>query len=182
MEKNQRFVSTLSVKAYRLCQLPRGGSQRITEDGPRLCTTSQSRANAVTAPLVGEPLAGDSFFAVIACGSKTGICRKGKKLTAAEQKVAKRIRSKTQRYAKASPTRGGGIERSDDDGEVVQSSAQQKTALPCNARQSGVSPVLITVLPEPFSGSWRSGRGSWWGGGRRWYPTCGRWHPQPSCP
>ena len=27
MEKNQQFVSTLSVKAYRLCQLPRGGSQ-----------------------------------------------------------------------------------------------------------------------------------------------------------
>ena len=40
--------------------------------------TSQSRANAVTAPLVGEPLAGDSFFAMIACGSKTGICRKAK--------------------------------------------------------------------------------------------------------
>ena len=29
MEKNQQFVSTLSVKAYRLCQLPRAGSQRI---------------------------------------------------------------------------------------------------------------------------------------------------------
>ena len=78
MDKNQQFVSTLSVKAYRLCQLPRAGSQRITEGRLRLCTTSQSRANAVTAPLVGEPLAGDSFFAVIACGSKTGTCRKAK--------------------------------------------------------------------------------------------------------
>jgi len=32
----------------------------------------------VTAPLVGEPLAEDSFFAIIAYGSKTIICRKAK--------------------------------------------------------------------------------------------------------
>ena len=44
-----------------------------------LHSTSQSRANAVTAPLVGEPLAEDSFFAIIAYGSKTIICRKAKK-------------------------------------------------------------------------------------------------------
>ena len=43
-----------------------------------LCTTSQSRAAAVTAPLVGEPLAKDAFFAMIAYGSKTNICRKAK--------------------------------------------------------------------------------------------------------
>ena len=34
---------------------------------------------AVTAPLVGEPLAKDSFFAKVAFGSKTNICRKGKR-------------------------------------------------------------------------------------------------------
>lgn len=33
---------------------------------------------AATAPLVGEPLAKDAFFAMIAYGSKTNICRKAK--------------------------------------------------------------------------------------------------------
>ena len=40
-------------------------------------------------------------------------------LTSAGQIVAKRLHSKTRRNAKASPTRGGGIKRSEDDGEVV---------------------------------------------------------------
>ena len=67
MEKNQRFVEekrkpALSVTAGRLLR----------------STTSQSRAAAVTAPLVGEPLAKDAFFAMIAYGSKTNICRKAK--------------------------------------------------------------------------------------------------------
>ena len=59
-----------------------GKSKRIKKTHKRgqviLRTTSQSRANAVTAPLVGEPLAGDSFFAMVACGSKIIICRKKK--------------------------------------------------------------------------------------------------------
>ena len=48
MEKNQRFVSTLSVKAYRLCQLPRGGS--LWQDHRKQLL----KAGAVLAPPLGE--------------------------------------------------------------------------------------------------------------------------------
>ena len=67
---------------------------------------------AATAPLVGEPLAEDSFFAMIAGAPKP--------IPAAGQTGAKRRPTKTRRYAKASPTRRGGIEQSEDDGEVSQ--------------------------------------------------------------
>ena len=45
---------------------------------------------------------------------------------------------KTSRNAKASPTRGGGIERSEDVGEVVQSST---CVIPLNLKASLVQPL-----------------------------------------
>ena len=45
---------------------------------------------------------------------------------------------KTSRNAKASPTRGGGIERSEDDGEVVQSST---CVIPLTLKASFIQPL-----------------------------------------
>ena len=47
---------------------------------------------------------------------------------------------KTSRNAKASPTRGGGIERSEDDGEVVQSST---CVIPLTLKASFVQPLSL---------------------------------------
>ena len=55
---------------------------------------------------------------------------------------------KTRRNAKASPTRGGGIERSEDDGEVVQSST---CVIPLNLKASFVQPLRrLRRQPFPF--------------------------------
>ena len=72
----------------------------------------------LAAPLVGEPLAEDLFFAIIADAPKP--------MPAAGQTGAKRQPPKTRWYAKASPTRRGGIEQSEDDGEVVRRKAFRK--------------------------------------------------------
>ena len=47
---------------------------------------------------------------------------------------------KTRRNAKASPTRGGGIERREDDGEVVQSST---CVIPLTLKVSFVQPLSL---------------------------------------
>ncbi len=55
---------------------------------------------------------------------------------------------KTSRNAKASPTRGGGIERSEDDGEVVQSST---CVIPLTRKASFVQPLSLAAARQPFS-------------------------------
>ena len=55
--------------------------------------------------------------------------------------------SKTSRNAKASPTRGGGIERSEDDGEVVQSST---CVIPLTLKASFVQPLSLAFARQPF--------------------------------
>ena len=54
---------------------------------------------------------------------------------------------KTSRNAKASPTRGGGIERSEDDGEVVQSST---CVIPLTRKASFVQPLSLASARQPF--------------------------------
>ena len=54
---------------------------------------------------------------------------------------------KTRRNAKASPTRGGGIERSEDDGEVVQSST---CVIPLTLKASFVQPLSLADARQPF--------------------------------
>ena len=62
---------------------------------------------------------------------------------------------KTSRNAKASPTRGGGIERSEDDGEVVQSST---CVIPLTLKASFVQPLRRLRRQLPQSGSpWQRG-------------------------
>ena len=62
---------------------------------------------------------------------------------------------KTSRNAKASPTRGGGIERSEDVGEVVQSST---CVLPLTRKASFVQPLRRLRRQLPQSGSpWQRG-------------------------
>ena len=65
---------------------------------------------AVTAPLVGEPLAGRRVFGVwrFAPFGSAGVMFG---LAADDALGAPAIRSKNESHAKASPTRGGGIER-----------------------------------------------------------------------
>mgnify|MGYP007112304795 CR=1 FL=1 len=65
---------------------------------------------AVTAPLVGEPLAGRRVFGVwrFAPFGSAGVMFG---LAAEVGLGAQAIRSKNESHAKASPTRGGGIER-----------------------------------------------------------------------
>ena len=54
---------------------------------------------------------------------------------------------KTSRNAKASPTRGGGIERSEDVGEVVQSST---CVIPLTLKASFVQPLSLAAARQPF--------------------------------
>ena len=54
---------------------------------------------------------------------------------------------KTSRDAKASPTRGGGIERSEDDGEVVQSCT---CVIPLPLKASFVQPLSLAAARQPF--------------------------------
>ena len=54
---------------------------------------------------------------------------------------------KTSRNAKASPTRGGGIERSEDVGEVVQSST---CVIPLTLKASFVQPLSLASARQPF--------------------------------
>ena len=63
---------------------------------------------------------------------------------------------KTSRNAKASPTRGGGIERSEDDGEVVQSST---CVIPLTLKASFVQPLSLAIARQlPWQGSpWQRG-------------------------
>ena len=63
---------------------------------------------------------------------------------------------KTSRNAKASPARGGGIERSEDDGEVVQSST---CVIPLTLKASFVQPLsLASARQLPWQGSpWQRG-------------------------
>ena len=62
---------------------------------------------------------------------------------------------KTSRDAKASPTRGGGIERSEDVGEVVQSST---CVIPLTLKASFVQPLRRLRRQLPQSGSpWQRG-------------------------
>ena len=62
---------------------------------------------------------------------------------------------KTSRNAKASPTRGGGIERSEDDGEVVQSST---CVIPLPRKASFVQPLRRLRRQLPWQGSpWQRG-------------------------
>ena len=77
--------------------------------------------------------------------SKNSICRKVKMLTSAGQIVAKRLHSKTRRNAKASPTRGGGIKRSEDDGEVV-----WKDGLPIESGVFWLRHNLHPAAPAPL--------------------------------
>ena len=57
--------------------------------------------------------------------------------------------------AKASPTRGGGIERGEDDGEVVQSST---CVIPLNLKASFVQPLRRLRRQLPWQGSpWQGG-------------------------
>ena len=53
--------------------------------------------------------------------------------------------SKTSRNAKASPTRGGGIEQSEDDGEVVQSST---CVIPLTLKASFVQPLSLAIARQ----------------------------------
>ena len=175
MEKNQRFVSTLSVKALGLnppvaCgdSPPSSGALGIAESSPSLPRP----------PLLGN---NDDRRQWRKQGGVVGAAASRTQV----QNFARSGRWEPQpvRWHPAGMTVGFNIASSPQRGWIaLPNKKKKKTALPCNARQSGISPVLVTSLPEPFSGSWRSGRGSWWGGGRRWYPPCGRWHPQPSCP
>ena len=66
-------------------------------------------------------------------------------LTSAGQIVAKRLHSKTRRNAKASPTRGGGIKRSADDGEVV-----WKDGLPIESGVFWLRHNLHPTAPAPL--------------------------------
>ena len=62
---------------------------------------------------------------------------------------------KTSRNAKASPTRGGGIERSEDVGEVVQSST---CVIPLTLKASFIQPLRRLRRQLPQSGSpWQRG-------------------------
>ena len=62
---------------------------------------------------------------------------------------------KTSRNAKVSPTRGGGIERSEDDGEVVQSST---CVIPLTLKASFVQPLRRLRRQLPWQGSpWQRG-------------------------
>jgi len=62
---------------------------------------------------------------------------------------------KTSRNAKASPARGGGIERSEDDGEVVQSST---CVIPLTLKASFVQPLRRLRRQLPWQGSpWQRG-------------------------
>ena len=62
---------------------------------------------------------------------------------------------KTSRNAKASPTRGGGIERSEDVGEVVQSST---CVIPLTLKASLVQPLRRLRRQLPWQGSpWQGG-------------------------
>ena len=63
---------------------------------------------------------------------------------------------KTSRNAKASPTRGGGIERSEDVGEVVQSST---CVIPLTLKASFVQPLSLADARQlPWQGSpWQRG-------------------------
>ena len=54
---------------------------------------------------------------------------------------------KTSRNAKASPTRGGGIEQSEDVGEVVQSSI---FVIPFSLKASFVQPLSLAIARQPF--------------------------------
>ena len=54
---------------------------------------------------------------------------------------------KTRRNAKASPTRGGGIERSEDDGEVVQSST---CVISLTRKASFIQPLSLASARQPF--------------------------------
>ena len=54
---------------------------------------------------------------------------------------------KTSRNAKASPARGGGIERSEDVGEVVQSST---CVIPLTLKASFVQPLSLASARQPF--------------------------------
>ena len=103
MEKNQRFVSTLSVKALGLnppvaCgdSPPSSGALGIAESSPSLPRP----------PLVGN----------------NDDRRQRRKQGGVVGAAASRTRVLCTMWTLGAATRTGGIERSDDDGEVVQSS------------------------------------------------------------
>ena len=162
MEKNQRFVSTLSVKALGLnppvaCgdSPPSSGALGIAESSPSLPRP----------PLLGNNDDRRQWRkqggVVGAAASRTQVQNLARSGRWEPQPVRWHCEAMTERLYRA---------------------ASNKKHRTMQTHSTVFRARTITVLPKPFSGSWRSGRGSWWGGGRRWYPPCGRWHPQPSCP
>ena len=113
MKKVFQKGSTLSVKALRLCQLPRGGSLRICKgsSSERVSypshTTSPSSSLTLDATSPSRGGLGRRFvFRLIRLRLQNHHLPQGKDFAPAVQTGAKRQTPKTRRYAKGSPTRG----------------------------------------------------------------------------
>ena len=107
------FLLKLSVKALRLCQLPRGGSLHICKDsssersGCPSHTTSPSSSLTLDATSPSRGGLGRRFvFRLIRLRLQNHHLPQGKDFAPAVQTGAKRQTPKTRRYAKGSPTRG----------------------------------------------------------------------------
>ena len=113
MKKVFQRGRTLSVKALRLCQLPRGGSLHICKDsssersGCPSHTTSPSSSLTLDATSPSRGGLGRRFvFRLIRLLLQNHHLPQGKDFAPAVQTGAKRQTPKTRRYAKGSPTRG----------------------------------------------------------------------------
>ena len=112
MKKVFQKGSTLSVKALRLCQLPRGGSLHICKgssserSGCPSHTTSPSSSLTLDATSPSRGGLGRRFvFRLIRLRLQNHHLPQGKDFAPAGQTGAKRQTPKTRRYAKGSPTR-----------------------------------------------------------------------------